>query len=101
MSMVDHVSYATVVADLEAHPDKRLFWQSGFSFRGAREGEISRNPADYPKRRLGVQGCPPPPVINSWRDELRKKYDWACVVDCKSNSDDEIHLVGYSVNDMW
>ncbi len=99
--MIDHISYATAVADLEAHPDKRLFWQSGFSYRGAREGEISRDPADYPKRYLGVRGCPPPPVINSWRDELKKKYDWACVVECVRNDDAGMHLAGYSESDMW
>lgn len=99
--MIKPISYATVAADLEAHPSKRIFWQSGFLFRGAREGEISRDPADYPKRYLGVQGCPPPPIINSWRDELKKKFDWACVVECQSNSDTEIHLQGFSTSDMY
>ena len=34
------ISYDAAVADLEAHPKKRIFWRSGWAYRGAREREI-------------------------------------------------------------
>ena len=32
------ISYETVVKDLEAHPAKRIFWRSGWAWKGAGEG---------------------------------------------------------------
>ena len=34
------ISYETVVKDLEAHPAKRIFWRSGWAWKGAGEGEV-------------------------------------------------------------
>ena len=35
------ISYETVVKDLEAHPAKRIFWRSGWAWKGAGEGEVA------------------------------------------------------------
>ena len=40
------------------------------------------------------------PLFASWKDDLKHKFDWACVVECDKNTDEEIHLNGLSVNDM-
>ena len=40
------ISYETVMKDLEAHPAKRIFWRSGWAWKGAGEGEVSRDPKD-------------------------------------------------------
>ncbi len=88
------ISYETVVKDLEVHPAKRIFWRSGWAWKGAGEGEISRDLKDYPRRIL----CGP--IFASWKDDLKHKFDWACVVECDKNTDEEIHLNGLSVNDM-
>ena len=95
--MMKHISYADVVKDLEAHPNKRLFWRAGYRFKGAGEREILRN-ADapcYPRRACNGM------VIASWKDDLKKCYDWACLVECDGNSDEEMHLNGLSENDLY
>ena len=74
---MDTVSYETVVADLEAHPAKRIFWRAGWAYRGAREREISRAP-----------------------HELKACFRWACVVELDANTDAEMHLNGLSCSDM-
>ena len=42
--MMNTISYEAAVADLEAHPAKRIFWRAGWAYRGAGEREISREP---------------------------------------------------------
>ena len=94
-------SYESVVKDLEAHPAKRIFWRSGRARKGAGEGEISRDPQKYPQRRMVcIDLRMSERIIASWKDELKAKFDWACVVKCGMNTDEEIHLNGLSVNDM-
>ena len=88
------VSYESVVKDLEAHPAKRIFWRSGWAWKGAGEGEISRDPKDYPMRSLGQK------PMASWQEVLKRDFGWACVVNCDSNTDEAIHLNGLSVLDM-
>ena len=84
------VSYETVIADLEAHPAKRIFWRSGWAYR--------------PKTVLkndGSDGCRMvPTLIRDWKDELKACFRWACVVQMGANTDSEMHLNGLSCNDM-
>ena len=94
--------YDEVVADLEAHPGKRLFWRSGYKHKGAMEREISRDPKDYPKHKtIWLRGMPEPPLLLSWKDALKAKFDWACVVELESDTGEEVHLQGLDANDMW
>ena len=101
--MMNTISYEAAVADLEAHPKKRIFWRSGWAYRGAREREISREPHE-PKTVLkndGSDGCRMVPMlIRDWKDELKACFRWACVVDLDANTDEEMHLNGLSCNDM-
>ena len=95
------ISYETVVKDLDAHPEKRIFWRSGWAWKGAGEGEISRAAKDYPKRRAVCIGLRMTErVFASWKDVLKAKFEWACVVNLDANTDEAIHLNGLSVNDM-
>ena len=97
------VSFDAVVADLEAHPAKRIFWRAGWAYRGAREREISRAPHE-PKTVMksdGSDGCRMvPTLIRDWKDELKACFRWACVVELDANTDAEMHLNGLSCNDM-
>ena len=97
------VSFESVVADLEAHPKKRIFWLSGGAYRGAREREISREMHD-PRTVLkndGSAGCRMvATLIRDWKDELRACFRWACVVEMDANTDEEMHLNGLSCGDM-
>ena len=68
------VSNDTVMKTIKEHPDYELYVRSGFSFRGAGEG------------RTDIEG-------------VKRLLNWACVVDMDI-IDDEIHLNGFSVNDM-
>ena len=101
--MMNTISYEAAVADLEAHPKKRIFWRAGGAYRGAREREISREPHE-PKTVLkndGSDGCRMvPTLIRDWKDELASCFRWACVVDLDANTDEEMHLNGLSCNDM-
>ena len=99
--MQNYISYDKAVADLEAHPAKRIFWRSGWAWKGAGESEISRDPKDYPKTKMVcVDLRMSRRTMASWKDELKAKFDWACVVDLDRNDDGEMHLNGLSVNDM-
>lgn len=95
-------TYATVIADLDAHPDKRVFWRSGLAFRGAEEYEFKRTSEGYPKTRQVCEDLRMKTVTwNTWKDELRWRFNAACCVDCRRNTDEEIHLNSYSSNDMY
>ena len=100
---MESVSFESVVADLEAHPNKRIFWRSGWAYRGAGEREISRE-AHEPKTVMkndGSDGCRMvPTLIRDWKDELKACFRWACVVEMDANTDEEMHLNGLSCNDM-
>jgi hypothetical protein len=96
-----HMSYEAAVADLEAHPEKRLFWRSGWAYRGATEYEVSRDPSKYPQTKMVcIDLRMSRRVIASWKDELKAKYEWACLVTCDRNDEREMHLNGLSCNDL-
>lgn len=96
------VSFKSVIEDLEKNPKKRIFWRSGFAWKGAGESEISRDHKDYPKTKsVNVNMRIQWRTINSWKDDLKAKFDWACVVEMDSNTDEEMHLNGLSENDMY
>lgn len=80
--MDKHVSYEEAIKMIEAAPNKRIMWAEGLNFRGGgKPREISRN--------------------SQWKDELKRCFNWACIVDLDKNTDKEIFLHGYSVNDMF
>lgn len=81
-----HIKLEDVITDLEAHPDKRIFWRSGFRWKGARESEIARNQQ---------------PGTKDWKEVLKDEYHWACVVECTENTDTEMHLNGFGECDMF
>jgi len=101
-SMIKNVEYEDVVADLEAHPNKRLFFRCGYRYKGGMEKEISRDPKDYPRWKTVCIGLRTHDrMMNSWKDELKASYEWACVVEIESDSDEELHLEGLNEGDMW
>lgn len=96
------VSCDYAIADLDAHPNKKIFWRSGYAFKGAEEFEIPRDPEKYPmKNPFYVWNNRLLPVYNSWKDKLREQFKWTCVVNLDKNTDDEMHLNGLSENDMY
>ena len=82
--MDKQVSYEEAIKMIEETPNKRIMWAEGLNFKGGgKPNEISRN------------------SINDWKDKLKHCFRWACIVDVDKNTDEEIVLHGYSVNDMF
>jgi len=69
------VGTTKVLEVIAAHPDYELYKRSGFAFRGA--GEC----------RTDLEG-------------IKKLCNWACCLDIEVR-DNEIHVNGFSCNDMW
>lgn len=70
-------------AALVANPTYKVFWRSGFAMRGACEREVDRNADDFTQ-------------------QMKRKYDWAAAIDLEVDHDKkEIHMNGFSCNDLW
>ena len=67
----------------EIHPDYKVFWRSGYAFRGTSKREIDTTAPDF-------------------MEKMESNFNWACIVDV--DEDDpitkELHLNGLSVSDM-
>lgn len=80
---------------LAANPDYKVFWRSGFAFRGAGEREIQREGL---RKIYRPGGC----YMGTFEDEMRQHYSWSAAIDIEIDHDKkEIHMNGFSENDMW
>lgn len=80
---------------LAANPDYKVFWRSGFAFRGAGEGEVQREGLRKIYRPGGW-------YMGTFEDQMRQKYSWSAAIDITIDHDKkEIHMNGFSENDMW
>lgn len=80
---------------LAANPDYKVFWRSGFAFRGAGEGEVKREGS----RKIY---CPGGWYMGTFEDQMKQKYSWSAAIDIEIDHDKkEIHMNGFSENDMW
>lgn len=80
---------------LAANPDYKVFWRSGFAFRGAGEGEVQREGLRKIYRPGGW-------YMGTFEDQMRQKYSWSAAIDIEIDHDKkEIHMNGFSENDMW
>lgn len=68
---------------LANNPTYKLYWRSGYAFRGACEREVDRNADDFTQ-------------------QMERKYNWAAGIDIEvDHNKKEIHLNGFSTNDLW
>lgn len=80
---------------IATYPNYRVFWRSGFAYRGAGEREIKREG----QRKIL---CPGGFFLGTFDDELQLCFDWACTQSMVIDHDKkEIHINGYSENDMY
>lgn len=80
---------------LTANPDYKVFWRSGFAFRGAGEGEVKREGLRKIYRPGGW-------YMGTFEDQMKQKYSWSAAIDIEIDHDKkEIHMNGFSENDMW
>ena len=80
---------------INKHPDFKVFWRSGFAFKGANEVEDDKQPKEqfvYQEGRSRVL---------TFEERMQRRYNWAAAIDIDFDEDaKEIHINGYSVNDM-
>ena len=80
---------------ISKHPDFKIFWRSGFAFKGAKEVEDDKQPKEqfvYQEGRSRVL---------TFEERMQRRYNWAAAIDIDFDEDaKEIHINGYSVNDM-
>ena len=85
---------------LAKYPDYKVFWCSGFQYRGKKEAEMPRDKTDYKLHyREGFYA--------KWRNAtfeeiMQSHYDWAAAIDIDVDHDKrELHFNGFSENDMF
>lgn len=80
---------------LATNPSYRVFWRSGFAYRGAGEYEINREGERYILQPGGWR-------MGTFEDEMQRKYNWSAAIDIEIDHEKkEIHMNGFSENDMW
>lgn len=80
---------------LATNPSYRVFWRSGFAYRGAGEYEINR---EGERKILQPGGW----RMGTFEDEMQRKYNWSAAIDIEIDHEKkEIHMNGFSENDMW
>ena len=81
---------------LAAYPDYKVFWRTGFAYRGACDGEDDKQPKEryvFQERRKRVI---------TFEERMQRRYDWAAAIDIKVDHDKkEIHFNGFSENDLY
>ena len=87
---------------LAAHPDYKVFWQSGYSFRGAKEYEVSKETTEECCRPyLDASGQWHYKRPMTFEEKMEQNFSWACAIDLDVDHDaKEIHMNGFGVLDM-
>ena len=67
----------------KTHPDYKVFWRSGYSYRDAGKREMDTTAPDF-------------------MEKMEFNFNWACVVDVDKDNPitKELHLNGLSISDM-
>lgn len=81
---------------MKEHPDYKVFWRSGFAYRGAGESEDDKQPREqyvWEERRKRLV---------TFEERMERRYDWSAAIDVDVDHDaKEIHMNGFSENDMF
>lgn len=86
---------------LAKYPNYKVFWRSGFQYRGAGEYEMSRDRKDYPV--LKYYGCLKHKMVYvAFEEAMQYKYDWSAAIDIDVDHEKkELHFNGFSENDLY
>lgn len=72
---------------LEEHPDYKVFWRSGYAYRGAEEVEDDKSIDSY---------------LDTFEERMQRRYNWAASIDITVDHEKkEIHFNGFSENDLY
>lgn len=81
---------------LNKYPNYKVFWRSGFAYRGAGEIYDDKQPKEeyiYQERQSRVL---------TFEERMQRRYDWSAAIDIDIDySKQEIHFNGFSENDMY
>lgn len=92
------VNTKTIKETIDKYPEYKVFWRSGLKYRGAVEKEDDKQPRkDYVNDGFGfkLKMC-------SFEERMQRRYNWAAAIKMDINHNaKEIHLNGYSENDLY
>lgn len=75
---------------LRLYSDYRLFWRSGFAFKGASEVEDDKQPRIERFQEF------------TFEQRMQRRYNWAAAIDIDIDHEKkEIHMNGFSANDLY
>lgn len=81
---------------LNQYPNYKVFWRSGFAYRGA--GEVYDN--KQPKKEYIWQERQS--RVLTFEERMQRRYDWSAAIDINiDHNNQEIHFNGFSENDMY
>lgn len=79
---------------LKQYPDYKVFWRSGFAYRGASDKELDRNGT--------FKRFYPHNDTITFEELMERNYNWAAAIDIDVLHDSkELHFNGFSANDLY
>ena len=70
---------------LKEHPDYKVFWRSGYAYRGAKEVEDDKSIHS-----------------DTFEERMLRRYNWSAAIDITVDHEKkEIHFNGFSENDLY
>lgn len=70
---------------LKEHPDYKVFWRSGYAYRGAVEVEDDKSIHS-----------------DTFEERMKRRYNWSAAIDITVDHEKkEIHFNGFSENDLY
>ena len=86
---------------LSKYPDYKVYWRSGFEYRGAGEQEMPRDRTDYPVLQY-FRNLKHRMIYVTFEEAMQRKYDWSADIDIDVDHEKkELHFNGFSENDMY
>lgn len=78
------------------NPSYKVFKRSGFAYRGAKEQEDDKQPRkEFVSQEMRSR-------VLTFEERMERFYNWAAAIDIEIDHDKkEIHINGFSENDMW
>ena len=81
---------------LTKYPNYKVFWRSGFAYRGASENEDNKQ---LKKEYIYQEGRS---RETTFEERMQKRYNWSAAIDIDIDHEKkEIHFNGFSENDMY
>lgn len=81
---------------LEKYPNYKVFWRSGYAFKGAGESEDDKQPR---KEYIWQEGRS---RVLTFDERMERRYEWSAAIDIKIDENlKEIHFNGFSENDLY